>query len=843
MITRSLLAMAVLFAAGLGPVSASGAAAVTRETVFEFAEMPQVKKDAGKWIVTFATKSACDVTVAVEDSAGRIVNFIGSGVLGSNAPEPFVKGSLRQTLVWDMKDMTGRPMPDAGNCRVRVSLGLTPVFNRMVLEHKKDMLNTHAIEGIAADSAGVYVLSYGMGTAELKMYDHKGNYVRTLIPFSSKALDTSALNVSKAQIHGQAGDWAVPGPAFNTGLAMPFWGARYEFFSSPSKLSAAGGWIFWLSDLGEMLRIRSDGTTGGLPFPGQRVPLPPFVTGKEASGRFWRSVLSNDGRYAYLIGTQRDILLTSQALEYAVNKDSLGDRSVWRVRVDASDFGVPTNVLAKSAADWSKTAMAPFIANPTEPADPLRCLTSAPRGIACDGQGRVYVCDSTSIKVFSPEGGHVKTIPNSDTLPPIQIDVNRKTGEIYLLLSEKLSISGYTQKPQTIVLKKIKSLDDPAVVYRREFTTGHSSGYCPMFCVDYWETPAKIWTAFTKSGIRIYRDTGSELALVDDFAEDIRNEAHVEPGVLPEWHNSSSILCDPLRGHLYMTGIGANYRFDISDSAVQCHKIVYSGGSAPGAQESGVQWGVANGILHYLGPGERGKTVIRWNPDKFTIGTLTGTMPTLTAPVAARVPLPAMPFTLVSMANPFTVLPDGAMVGHKNGSLVVADSTGAVVDTILNWRPDFIQVDARTNLYVCTEASFRGSWTSPNKHQVLKYGHRAAKSDPLWAYDGFWKNGDMICGCANGNFFTDPYGRSFIPKQFDRTIGIIDANGNRICEAGRYGNSDDTTEDGLAIALSSSVAVDPDKWLYVMDQGNARIVQAKLGYAKTVIIGNSTVSK
>ena len=76
MITRSLLAIAAFFAAGTGLISMSGAAAVTRETVFEFAEMPQVKKGTDKWTVTFATKSACDVTVAVEDSAGRIMNFI-----------------------------------------------------------------------------------------------------------------------------------------------------------------------------------------------------------------------------------------------------------------------------------------------------------------------------------------------------------------------------------------------------------------------------------------------------------------------------------------------------------------------------------------------------------------------------------------------------------------------------------------------------------------------------------------------------------------------------------------------------------------------------------------------
>ena len=81
---------------------------VKREAVFEFTERPSVTRDSDRVTIAFESKGFCDVTVAVEDESGRIVRHLASGVLGSNAPEPFRKGSKRQTIVWDGKDDQGR---------------------------------------------------------------------------------------------------------------------------------------------------------------------------------------------------------------------------------------------------------------------------------------------------------------------------------------------------------------------------------------------------------------------------------------------------------------------------------------------------------------------------------------------------------------------------------------------------------------------------------------------------------------------------------------------------------------------------------------------------------------
>ena len=67
----------------------------------------------------------------------------------------------------------------------------------------------------------------------------------------------------------------------------------------------------------------------------------------------------------------------------------------------------------------------------------------------------------------------------------------------------------------------------------------------------------------------------------------------------------------------------------------------------------------------------------------------------------------------------------------------------------------------------------------------------------------------------------------------------MDMNGNPICEIGRYGNADtrgpkdSTVRIGgpeIAIAHCSYLTVLSDRWLYIGDDGNGRIIRVRLGY-------------
>jgi hypothetical protein len=101
-----------------------------RADQFAFAEKPAVKRQEGGaekgWVITFATRAACDATVAIVGPDDRVVCHLASGVLGTNAPYPFRQGTLAQALAWDGRNDQGKPAP--AGCKVRVSLGLGATF-------------------------------------------------------------------------------------------------------------------------------------------------------------------------------------------------------------------------------------------------------------------------------------------------------------------------------------------------------------------------------------------------------------------------------------------------------------------------------------------------------------------------------------------------------------------------------------------------------------------------------------------------------------------------------------------------------------------------------------------
>ena len=102
-----------------------------RENVFAFAQKPKVKlvsKD--RYEITFAAKGNCDVTVDVVDDRGVVVRHLASGVLGSNAPAPFQKDSISQKIYWNGKCDLDRYPKDVSKLKVRVMLGLKPVFDK-----------------------------------------------------------------------------------------------------------------------------------------------------------------------------------------------------------------------------------------------------------------------------------------------------------------------------------------------------------------------------------------------------------------------------------------------------------------------------------------------------------------------------------------------------------------------------------------------------------------------------------------------------------------------------------------------------------------------------------------
>ena len=101
----------------------------------------------------------------------------------------------------------------------------------------------------------------------------------------------------------------------------------------------------------------------------------------------------------------------------------------------------------------------------------------------------------------------------------------------------------------------------------------------------------------------------------------------------------------------------------------------------------------------------------------------------------------------------------------------------------------------------------------------------------LWAYPGFSALGGSACTCGHSMFDTDPYGRTFVPQVHLYSVGVLDANGNKVLRIGRYGNVDDADEkcEGLHLTWPRAVAVS-DTAAYILDYGNRRVLKAALSY-------------
>jgi len=74
-----------------------------------FSRAPAVTRTGDKICIDFAVDREADVAVYIENADGGIVRHLAAGVLGKNPPEPLKAGSLDQSIEWDGKDDAGKP--------------------------------------------------------------------------------------------------------------------------------------------------------------------------------------------------------------------------------------------------------------------------------------------------------------------------------------------------------------------------------------------------------------------------------------------------------------------------------------------------------------------------------------------------------------------------------------------------------------------------------------------------------------------------------------------------------------------------------------------------------------
>lgn len=472
---------------------------VKRAEVFEFSRQPTIRVAGDRVEITFASKAHCDVTVAIEDAQGHIVRHLACGLLGPQAPAPLAPNSLEQTLVWDGKDDAGRYIDNRSELSVRVSLGLKAQFERTLFWEPKKRIGKANSPQVTARPEGVYVFE-GEGVDLLRLFDHEGNYVRTIYPFPAARLaEVQGLDLQEFPQSGQS----LPvkhGPKHHATLLT----SGDNMLKTPGKYGAAASAMAVHQDRIVLAglrinRLATDGTTGGKPLEGPVVSFeqePADNRGGADDAALPRSAaLSPDGRWLYLTG-------------YVWNR-GYPRGYAWLhgvARIDlTSDAPLETFV---GKLDRQGDGVGP---------GEFRCPTS----VACDSAGRVYVGDymNDRIQVFSPAGEHLKSIPVKN---PSVIQIDDATQEIYVfswfLTNRFLTTS--SRIPATLV--RLGPLDDPKPRFTTTLPLNKYSDRVGLrwtglefnAAVDSHTKPATIWLVPGKPGtteqLEILRGKGGD---------------------------------------------------------------------------------------------------------------------------------------------------------------------------------------------------------------------------------------------------------------------------------------------------------------------------------------------
>ena len=867
-----------------------------------FTQKPTVTRDGDTVTITFTSNGFCDATVAIEDpstgseQAPRIVRHLASGVLGPNAPEPFKKNSRRQELVWDSKDDQGRYVDDLGNYRVRVSLGLRARFERTLYWSPKRRATSHKYTernspAIAAAPEGVYVCDSGGGDF-VRLFDHDGNYVRTIYPFPSAAL---------TKIRGLR--WVTFPPdgkkmAFKTDLPQTTFltcggGLQKMLAVRGGRLALIGSSVNWLS---------SEVKAGGPPLSGPRVTFPVGMSRvhsfKGGTYHFGprSAAFSPDGKWLYLTNYRWG--------------------NPWREGILPGVARLPVK---------SGGALEVFLGNVKkkggEGADDGSF--GAPTSVDCDSQGRLYVSDylNNRIQIFAPDGKHLRSVK---VTRPALVQVHRKTGDIVAFTWSMASCYAPTlgyRGPAKVT--RFGPFNDPRKIAAYPIKVS-AEWALKRAAVDAWADPLRIWIA--DATVRVYEVAGEKLVLKKDFAAAARRRVIRTVG--PR-HGRQRLYFNPGDGHLYVGAhqdpavihakgfykmVRINPRtgklkiihlpFDAEDLAFDMQGLAYLrthdfvarfdsstwrevpfdyGEERKGASYQGFRSrDVASGLVAAagfnsssqfggIGVSPKGNVAVAfYNPNR---------------PVDRRKTMNIHSFQVKKYAP--RVFPGRAVeclihVWDKHGKTLYEDAVPGV------GRSSSVAIDRDDGIYLLANGqTMHGGTLYPNASACtllrVRPGARiiAGGKMPIplpstqrpkrpgdvarwfgtgapvwgegidWVFGGVGLDGKHYAKChciATSQMGFDYFGRAFVGETHRCEVVVVDSAGNEILRVGRYGNIDEGRPlataggppapravggDEVTLVNPKFVAADTDRRLFIADVGNYRILSVKLDYHAT----------
>ena len=509
---------------------------IKRANVFAFTKKPEIKEEKNKTTISFAVKDFCDVTVAIENSDGKIFRHLVSGVLGAKAPEPFQKNSLEQTIVWDNKDDQDLYPKDNASLRVRVSLGVQA-------DYEKDLDYTPYRricdrEILCASPEGVYVFM-GETCDYLKLYGHDGSYQKTIFPFpASQIKKVIGLKMEKTidgrEVLKKESNYRQTflSSGYNDdGSGGNGWGG----INTASTILAVKGKRIALG-FEDLNRLSTEGNTGGLPLKGpslNNVSMNFYIDGGtprhhgeniNAGGNApvgpSSAAFSPDGKTLYLTGY----------MWQSLGADSL--QAVYKINYETNDkMSVFVGVATLDGHGSDDTHF------------------SVPTSVDTDIAGNVYVSDflNNRVQIFEPSGKLLKSLSVNN---PAKVLVHQKTGEIFVFswgckgvsnaLTKKLNY--YKEKiPEKIFIftafpemKLKKELNFPDGVIKQNRLVGPEY----HITLDSWTEFPTLWMAgqsgidpTTKlSGILIIQLKNEKWEVIGNLTQNAKKDGALEFG-------------------------------------------------------------------------------------------------------------------------------------------------------------------------------------------------------------------------------------------------------------------------------------------------------------------------
>ncbi len=834
----------------------AGTLARAGEEPVKFAAGPKVTSEKDGVKIEFAVSRNTDAAVEIMDKDGEIVRHLAAGVLGPNAPAPFKKNSLTQSLVWDRKDDAGKPAA-GGPFSVKVGLGLRAKFDRIIGWSGRTV---GRIRALAVDDEGRLYCLNGRGPS-LHVFDRNGKYLRALLPHSP---DQSAKKLAGIKTIKRADGVRVP---FLRNMNNPYtwcgmgaWGSMTV--TAAGKILIAGPWKG-----SDAHRVAVIGCDGGIPEP----MLGPAVMPKGSDG-VKGLALSPDGKFLYAAG-------------FGPTKAPAVYRTAWGAKAGEPELFIGADRHAPRNPSSFKISKSP--------------RARKPWGLATDSGGRIYVSDTGNnrVAVFDSEGEFLASV---ETPSPIGVAVHPKTGAIYVV--SKLGV------------RKLSGWKDPRVLWTLKLPKP-AGGYPPVFALDAGAPKPVLWIGsplvmkWTKYVLWRVEDEGTSAGEPEEISDRGRQ------GFLSPVH----LAVDPVRDEVYVREWCENqakphtfFRLDGAtgkrdkpklklkgiELAVGPDGLIYIRTGDPGSwitrydhSGSPVPFSGANDKVmgrkgFWVNGSPRGASFV--GPRGFSVAP-DGDIYILrylysrgsNAWLAKRgYPTPTTRNEYDKWHN---ILLD---VYNRDGTL-----KRAKVIKYFRSGACGVKVDRQGNIYVADNIKLRGKfypadiadqlpqpgakeiWLSepagrPNLY-LYNYGtlfkfppaggtiSPAKADDPeaqmtggacKWQYvtvkGALWRHlgispvpagngrGHSVpygCVCINGRFDLDAFGRIFVPDVHRFRVDVLDANGNKITSFGRYGNADSRGPE-ITFNWGSFVGVSR-KAVYVCDNLNRRVVRVTLGHA------------